>query len=192
MLLPPPRAYVDWTVPLDDQGREIGRCNDVATYRRYIEWLADYLYFTDIPIPDSQQALVAQFEAQNGINSAVFWLSEDLGTTIWDAERVGEAFLDGLTHGQFHEREIEVWNLLSDEERQMWGDAEVDFFISEADYQRVGREALETRKVPAHIRHADIPCRPVFAKFLKAVSSREDRIAHLDYFYQNLNDCLSK
>ena len=192
MMLPRPRAYVDWAVPLDDQGRDIGRCNDAATYRRYLEWLSDYLFLTEIPIPENQQALVAEFEARDGIASAVFWLSDDLGMTIWDAEWVEEAFLDGLTHGQFHEREIEVLNLLSDEERQIWGDPEADFFISEADYQRIGSEALEARKVPADIRHADIPYRPVLAKFLKAVSSREDRIAHLDYFYQNLNDCLSK
>lgn len=192
MMLPRPRAYVDWTVPLDDQGCEIGRCSDAATYRRYLEWLADYLFLTDIPIPDNQQALVAEFEARDGIASASFWLSDDLGMTIWDAEWVEEAFLDGLTHEQFHEREIEVWNLLSDEERQIWGDPEADSFISEADYQRIGREALEARRVPAHIRHADVPYRPVLAKLLKAVSAREDRIAHLDGFYRNFNDCVSK
>jgi hypothetical protein len=192
MMLPRPRAYVDWAVPLDDQGREIGVCGDAATYRRYIEWLADYLFLTEIPIPENQQALVAEFEARDGIASAVFWLSDDLGMTIWDAEWVEEAFLDGLTREEIRECELVGWNLLSDEERQIWGDPEADFFISEADYQRIGSEALEARKVPARIRHADIPYRPVLAKLLKAVSSREDRIAHLNYFYQNLNDCLSK
>ena len=110
MQLPRPRAYVDWTAPLDDQGREIGACSDPATYRQYLEWLADYLFLADIPIPENQQALVAEFEARDGIASASFWLSDDLGMTIWQAEWAEEAFLAGLMHGEFHEQEIELWN----------------------------------------------------------------------------------
>lgn len=44
MILPRPRAYVDWTVPVDKNGNEVGVCNDDATFNFYISWLADYLY----------------------------------------------------------------------------------------------------------------------------------------------------
>ena len=55
MILPRPRAYVDWMVPVDKNGNEIGVCEDDVTFDFYIGWLADYLYEKDIPIPECQQ-----------------------------------------------------------------------------------------------------------------------------------------
>lgn len=191
MLLPRPRAYVDWVVPLDDQGREIGVCHDPESYRRYLEWLADYLYFTDISIPENQKPLLAEFEAKGGIESAVFWTSDELGMSCWDVSLIEEEYLSGASYGEFHANQLKTWDELPEDWRQEIEEASEDFFISEADYDRIGLEALEARKVPSHIKHSDIPYRPVFAKLLKSVESRDERIAHLDYFYSNFYDVIS-
>lgn len=192
MILPRPRAYVDWTVPRDERGNEIGDCDDPETYRRYLEWLADYLYCADIPIPENQQSLLAEFEAEGGIHGAVFWTSEDWGISIWDLDIVQEEILAGTTYEQFHAHQVKVLNEMPEEDRQIDGEPEEEFFISEADYNRIGLEMLEEKRVPRHINHADVAYRAIFAKLLKSVESREERIAHLDYFYRNFNDCASK
>ena len=42
MMLPHPRAYVDWKVPIDADGNEIGVCTGDVGYRYYLSWLADF------------------------------------------------------------------------------------------------------------------------------------------------------
>ena len=192
MILPRPRAYVDWTVPSDKQGNEIGVCHDRETYQKYIDWLADYLFSTIIPIPENQINLVKEFEAKDGISSAVFWLSEDWGMSIWDTKGIENAFLEGVSYEDFHQQEVNMWIDLSDAEQEVYEDPADEFFTSEAEYCRIGREAIEANRVPAHIQHADIAYRPILAALLKKVEDKKERIAYLDYFYRNFNECASK
>jgi hypothetical protein len=192
MNLPRPRAYIDWTVPLDEFGNEIGVCHDTATYHKYIEWLADYLYHSEIPVPENQLQDLAEFEAKEGIASAVFWLSEYLGYSIWQTEMIERCFLDGMSHEELHQSEEEQWNEMPDNEREAFEDTGEEFFTPEAEYKRIGQEAIEANKVPSHIQQADIAYRPIFAKLLKKVASKEERIKHLNYFYHNYNECASK
>ncbi|SMP39737.1 hypothetical protein SAMN06295888_101316 [Desulfonatronum zhilinae] len=192
MILPRPRAFIDWTVPFDELGNEIGMCHDTETYQRYIKWLADYLYRTEIPVPENQLQDLAKFEAKEGIASAVFWLSDDLGYSIWETELIESCCSDGLSYEEYHQVEVNLWNEMPENEREVCEDPEEEFFTSEADYKRICQEAIDAKKVPPHIRHADIPYRPILAKLLKIVASKDERVAHLDYFYHNYNECASK
>lgn len=192
MIHPLPRAYIDWTVPVDDLGNEIGVCRDTVTYQLYLEWLADYLFSTKIPVPQNQQDILEEFESEDGIKSAVFRLSENLGDSIWDTELIERSYLEGLSYEEYHKIEVGMWEDLSDDERELHDRPEEDFFTSKADYNRIGEEAINAAKVPSHILHADICYRPIFAKLLKTVESKKDRIAYLDYFYRNFNECASK
>ena len=192
MILPRPRAYIDWIVPLDDQGNEIGVCHDAETYQRYIDWLADYLFFTAIPIPENQVSLVAEFEAKDGIRSAVFWLSDDWGMSIWYTEGIENAFFEGVSYEDFHQQEMSVWNNLPADERELYENPADEFYASKDEYNRIGHEAIEAKKIPAHIQHADIAYRAILAALLKKVEDKKERIAHLDYFYRNFNECASK
>ncbi len=167
-------------------------CHDPATYQRYIEWLADYLYRTEIPVPDNQLQDLAEFESKKGIASAVFWLSDDLGLSLWETELIERCCSDGLSYEEYHQVEVKLWNDMPDNEREVYEDPEEEFFTSESDYGRIGQEAIEAKRVPHHIQHADIAYRPIFAKLLKKVESKEERIAHLDYFYLNLSECTAK
>ncbi|TVQ99468.1 MAG: hypothetical protein EA399_07745 [Desulfovibrionales bacterium] len=192
MILPRPRAYIDWTVPLDEFGNEIGVCQDTATYHKYIEWLADYLYHTEIPVPENQRKDLAEFEAKEEIASAVLWLSDDLGFSLWETEMIESCCFKGLSYEEYHQIEITLWNEMPENEREVYEDPKEEFFTSEADYKRICQEAIEAKRIPSHIQHADIAYRPIFAKLLKKVASKGERIKHLNYFYHNYNECASK
>ncbi len=192
MILPRPRAYIDWVVPKDKNGNDIGVCKDTDTYNFYLDWLADYLYFTDIPVPENQLETLLEFENANGIASAVFLTSDDWGLSILDTESAEDAFIDGISFADIHQHELEWWNGLDEEEQSIYEDPEEEFFMSELEYNRIGKEKIESLKVPPHICHADIPYRPIFAKLLKKVHNKKERIKHLNYFYFNFDECASK
>ena len=188
MEIPQPRSYVDWTVPVDEAGNEIGVCRDETTYAAYISWLADYLYNTNIPIPENQRSLVERY-SEKGVEFAVFELSKDLGSTVWDVESLSTTIVDGGDYAAQHEMEKEAFNSLSEDEKSDWGD---EYFTTPEDFERFRIETAASQIVPSHICHADIPYRPVLASLFKGVESKDQRIKLLDSFYRNFNDCASK
>lgn len=188
-MLPRPRAYTNWTVPKDDSGNDIGVCTEDIEYRRYLEWLAEYLYTADIPVPSSQAELVAGYR-ERGADHAVLDLSDLLGYSIWDTEWIERMAANGASFDEFHAAERDAWNDLSPKERDDW--SEDDFFTCEGDYVRLGQEFLEAQKIPSHIRHADIPYRPILAALFKDVPDPTKRYDLLNYFYRNLGECASK
>lgn len=192
MILPRPRSYIDWEVPKDKNGHDIGVCSDTETFNYYIGWLADYLFYTDIPLPENQLTTLKVFERDKGIESAVFWTSDDLGYSLWDVEGIEDSFVDGVSYKEFHDHELKMWNELDEDEKEMYENPSEEFFISEEEYNRIGKEKIESQKVPKHIQHADIPYRSIFAKLIKSVPEKEERIKHLEYFYYNFNECASK
>jgi hypothetical protein len=189
MMLPHPRAYIDWTVPKDDSGNDIGVCTEDVGHRRYLEWLADYLFTTDLPVPASQVELVAAYR-EKGAHHAVLDLSDLLGYSIWDTESIQEMAASGHPFSEHHAAEREAWEELSAEEKEDW--TEEDFFTSERDYVRLGQEFQEAQKIPSLIRHADIPYRPILAALFKNVPDPKKRYDLLDYFYRNFDECASK
>lgn len=187
-----PRAYVDWTCPLDDDGNEMGSCRDRADYGRYLDWLADYLYETNIPVPENQMETLAEFEATDGIRKAVFECSESLGRDVWETEGIESHFADGVPYEDYHRNQLECWNNLTEDEREAIGMSEEEYCTSEAEYIRIGMEKLDSQRVPQHIQHLDIPYRAIFAKLIKAEPNKEKRVAHLNYFFRNYHECASK
>jgi len=189
MILPRNRAYIDWTVPCDQDGHKIGVCTTTESYEEYLDWLADYLYVTDIPVPPNQIGLLKEYQGK-GIAYAVLDLSDCLGYSIWETEGMQEASAGGKPFSEHHKAEIDLWNELP-------GDAKIDtteqdFFTAEDDYRRLGVEYTESQKVPQHISHADIPYRPILAALLKQVHEHSERKKHLDFFYYNFNECASQ
>lgn len=189
MMLPPPRAYIDWTVPKDGAGEDIGVCTKDVEYKRYLEWLADYLFTTNIPVPPSQLQLVAAYRAK-GADHAVLDLSDLLGYSIWDTEFIQEMAASGHTFSDYHAAERAAWDELTAEEKEDL--TEEDYFTSESDYIRLGQEFQEAQKVPPHIQHADIPYRAVLAALFKNLPDPKKRYELLDYFYSNFDECASK
>ncbi len=189
MMLPRPRSYTDWTVPKNELGNDIGICSEDISYRKYLEWLADYLFTVEIPVPASQSELLAAYK-DRGADYAVLDLSDILGYSIWDTELIQEMSAGGHPFSEHHAAEQEAWNELTEEEKENW--TESDFFTSEEDYIRLGIEFREAQRVPSHIKHADIPYRPVLAALFKEVPDPKKRYELLDYFYRNFDECASK
>jgi hypothetical protein len=189
MDLPRPRAYIDWRVPVDAFGNDIGICSDDASYRHYLIWLAEYLYVTELPVPASQRELLAEYRVK-GVEHAIFDLSEELGCSMWYTDAIEHMFSEGKVFAGLHASEIEVWNELPEEDKEEWDKEE--FFTSESDYERIGQEFREAQKVPARIRHADIPYRPILAALFKDIADAKKRYELLDRYYRNFNETASK
>lgn len=189
MILPRPRAYVDWAVPVDDQGEDIGVATSEDVYRFYLEWLAEYLHKTEIPVPPNQQALLEEYKAHH-VSHAIIDLSDMLGYSIWATDGIENMSADSQSFDDLHQMELECWNDFSEEEKEDWTDEE--FFTSKQEFLRIQQEHTESQRVPSHIRHADIPYRPVLAFFFKDISDPLERYKLLDMFYKNFNECADK
>lgn len=186
MMLPRNRAYINWAVPVDEHGNDIGVCMDSETYHRYLEWLADYLFETEIPIPVNQQGLLDEYRV-SGVDHAIIDLSDCLGYSVYETESIEE---ESISYEERHQAELDLWHEMTDAEREDWD--KDDFFTSQEECLRLRKEYLDSQCVPSNISHADIPYRPVLAALLKAVPAHDMRYALLDRFYCNFNDCVSK
>lgn len=186
MMLPRNRAYIDWKVPSDDEGNELGICTNRDSYQRYLDWLAVYLFETEISVPINQQGLLEEYTV-SGADHAVIDLSDCLGYSLYEIESIEEGL---MSYQERHQVELDFWNELTDDERAEQD--EDDFFTSQEGCLRLRQEYLEGQCVPSHIRHADIPYRPVLAALFKAIPDHSRQYALLDRFYCNLNECASK
>ncbi len=168
---------------------EVGICTEDIGYRSYLGWLADYLHDTAIPVPECQQDLLRRYR-ESGPDHAVLELSDLLGYSIWETEAIQEMSAEGIPFGERHQSEMELWNGMSEEEKRDF--PEEDFFTSEEDYLRLGAEYRQAMTMPVHIRHADIPYRPLLAALFKDIPDSKKRYELLDYFYYNFDECASK
>lgn len=189
MILPRPRAYLDWTVPTDSSGNQIGACMDESSYRQYLSWLADYLHTAEIPLPESQELLLCEYRCK-GVTHAIVDLSDQLGYGIWDVQALEHAFGAGKAFAEWQAEALTAWDEMPEEAKAEWEQA--DFFISEEDYTRMQTEFREGQRVPATIQHADIPYRPILAALFKEIPDPKERYALLERFYRNFNECASK
>lgn len=192
---PPPRAYVDWMVPMRSDGTPMERTVDDDDYKRYIEWLADYLYETDIPVPDCQKDLdgfpcfVPDVFAPDAF--------EGLERTIEEGRDFATYY--GEMTKQWEEYYKELQEQFPDSEESDKASNKEYFFktcvATEAQFKRVAAE-IEDRKrkgVSEWLSHADIPYRAVFSRTLKKMARHEDRVKALRDFYGWLNkelDCV--
>lgn len=189
-MLPRPKAYVDWTVPIDEDGNEIGLCrDDDIRFHQYLEWLTNYLYQVNIPVPETQLALLELYR-EKGVDHAIIDLSNRLGYSIWEMDFLENDISQGISFSELHEMSLEAWNNLSDEEKEY--STEEEFFTSEEDFERIKQELIDSEKVPSNIHHADIPYRPILAALFKNIPDFAERYQHLKLFYSNYNDCASK
>lgn len=189
MILPRPRAYIDWTVPADEFGNDVGLCTDGNSYEEYLSWLAGYLYATAIPLPESQRELLAEYQSK-GVDYAILDLSQELAGGIWHVEVVQSILAAGEGFSELEASQEQAWNELPEAAKVEW-DKE-DFFTSEKDFARVCEELGDAQEVPAHIRHTDIPYRPVLAALFKDIPDPKKRYEVLDRFYRNFSECASK
>ena len=186
---PPPRAYVDWEVPVRADGTPMLETRTAEDYNRYIEWLADYLYEKDIPVPECQQAL-------DGF--PCFVPDEFAPDAFEEMERLID---EGVGYDAYFKACTVDWKKYFQELRDDFGpdseeakesDNKAWYFdvcvATEEQFNRVARELEErrTKGVPA-VAHADIPYRAVFARTLKRMPSHEERVGALHRFYNNLN-----
>ena len=181
---PYPRSYIDCEVPLLPDGTRLGCTGSQDDYDMYLNWLADYLFIKDIPIP----------ECQKGVTADILSLAEELTITpiIYDIEHYVES---GEGFAGLHEMELDAWENEDDDLKPEYIDenGQNSFFTTEKQFNRVAAEYEERKKMlPAGIDYADIPYRPLIAQQMKSIPRHEDRVAALHGYFSRINENLGK
>ena len=181
---PYPRSYIDCEVPLLPDGTRLGCTRSQKDYDMYLNWLADYLFTKDIPIP----------ECQKGVTADIISLAEELTITpiIDDIEYYVES---GEGFAGLHEMELDAWDNEDDDLKSEYidKDGQNSFFTTEEQFSRVAAEYEERKKLlPEGIDHADIPYRPLIAQQMKKIPGHEDRVAVLHRYFSRINENLGK
>jgi hypothetical protein len=191
---PPPRAYVDWKVPIRSDGSLLASTEGKVEYYVYISWLANYLYEADIPVPKCQEELCG---------FPCFIPDEFDPFAFEDFEN---KIMEGLDYQAYYKLKTEQWNEYYKELKEQFPDSDESdetsnkkyFFdvcvATEEQFNRVGMEIAERRSkgVPAEITHADIPYRAVFSRTLKLIPSHSDRVSALNAFYDKYSREMDK
>jgi|GEM_PF-3502133 len=185
-----PRSWIDWKVPLDDAGEEIvSASGGNETYDRYLHWLADHLFETSLPVPERQKAFVERYRRSGGAESAAFEIASSLGYGLLALEVIESDIESGMSWEDFHQYEEEYWQGLSEEARELSPREEV--VMRREEFERLCEEVGEKKLVPAHILHADVPYRAIFAALFKDIGDHDERYRILDGFYREFNECAS-
>lgn len=182
---PYPRAYIDWEVPLRQDGTRIQSTESEEDYNIYINWLADYLFYKDFTVPECQMQIK---------HKGVLDIAEEFSiTTILDD--IEHAIQNGDGFEKFHNRELECWKEEDPDIKEEYIDENGinTYFTTEEQFVRVAEEFNERRdKVPNSINHADIPYRALLSWQLKMIPKHEDRVKVLDSYFLLINENFGK
>lgn len=155
----------------------------------YCEWLADYLYRTEIPIHPRQRAW---FELTNEKHpgSMIFWISEGYSTHFHEIQSIEASHKDGETWETFQARQLLIW------EEWFEGNEEENHYeawrIEEHIWSRVGDELKEQHDLGEYPTHHDIPFRGMMSEALKDISDRDQRTSQIRRFFLNIQENLEK
>lgn len=180
MNLPPPRAYLDWTVPLF-KGQPLGVCRTREEYDFYLAWLQEHLGTSELKLPECQ---IETFDLLRHlpVEEAIESLAASIGWNSWDEQCLIEAvILDGLTWPEFEQNQREQWDGLDAEER------EHHEWITEARFRQAIEQHHRKQESPFLVLHSDVPYRALLAHLLAPVHDQKQRSALLHRFYQTLD-----
>jgi hypothetical protein len=187
----PPRAWTDLAEPVNPPDEASDTFFDF-----YTEWLADYLFETDIPIHERQKDY-ADYINKADPEHCIFSISDTDGSAFDE--------LDDL-QGFYEYKESEDWPSYQAMHRQIW-DEHVDeetkqdepfeeWSVTQETWKRCREEWLEKKQLILQKgelpNRADLPYRALLAVALKRMPDREKRIAAIRNFFWNRADNMSK
>ena len=185
IVLPYPRAYIDWTVPNRQDGTAIVPPLDDNDYGVYLNWLADYLYENDFPVPESQR----------DVQATLFDLSENLSIDWLNLEFLERHIKEGGTFSEWHQSEVDRFESLDETEKELWlesSESGCPEYLSEKDFNRIANEVKQKSRVPSEIQYLDIPYRALISRILKKIPEHSERVAELDRYFSNATENYSK
>lgn len=182
----PPRAWTDVFVPT--------ALTNVDWFDFYTEWLADYLFTSEIPLHPRQLEYASKISTLDP-SSCIFEISDIYGYCIYELDGLENAYDAG-----------EDWLAFSARERAYWEDdtnsmtrqelTYEEWAISHNTWYRCHEEWLESTQPiyqQEHIpKHADIPYRAFLALAIKRIPDRNIRIQTIRRFFINFSDNASK
>jgi hypothetical protein len=172
-----PKEYVDTCLPLHEKGDKYFPDDDDL----YWHWLADHLYKTDIPLPDSQRLYL---EKNNRLSfKDILWRMayELFGTHSLD--NIYDPFFDGLlSFEELNEMQLECYEagLKDAEDNEEEPPTKEDYLFTKEEYERL---MYEYNQSPPYEEYTnDMPYRPIMAHFIKQIQDHDERYKLLKYF----------
>lgn len=182
----PPRAWTDLVMPEQPP--------DTDWFDFYTEWLADYLFVTNIAVHPRQVCYVGHMQA-NKSEDCIFGISDDYGYAVFELDMLEQDFSNGIDWATLNERQKSVWQSLEKDEAQE-GETFESWSMAKATWDRCHEEWLELQQLAAQNgtppTHADIPFRALLAVAIKCIPDRRERINKIRHYFVNFTDNASK
>lgn len=181
----PPRSFTDFTVPVRSDGSPLTSCTRDEDYEYYIQWLAIYLYQTELILPPLQEAwLHAQCPNPERV---LFECSDSLGYALMDLELINQQFEAGHDFYAYQSFMREAWTASEAVETfEEWFDCD------EKLWNRLKSEWEQEESAAVEWSHADIPFRPLLGWALKQMPEPDKRVEAMDRYFQNFCDTAGK
>lgn len=180
------RDYRFGLLPENETGKPFRalECSE-EKYRRYLSWLADYLYALEAEPIEEQKGLckyLSNMEAENavmliGMNAALYQFEVD------DMEGAVEA---GQTFSEFWKQEQEYVREMDLDDEGYDEDTLHEMFNT------VKMEMETKQKYRSDIPFADTGYRLALSVALKKIENHDERVELLDFFYESYNNYATK
>ena len=180
----PPRTFTDFTIPDRTDGSALTACEQPDDYERYVHWLADYLFQSDLSLSAEQQQWLQEKDLEP--NSVVFECSDAYGYALWELETIQQSFDAGDDWASYRAFMYKAWEDDQEFPFEEW------LCCEESDFTRIRGEWLAEKEAEQEWSHADIPFRPLLAWALKQIADPKERIREIDCFFTNFSENASK
>jgi len=182
-----PKEFVDIERPLNEKEEKVGRYD---TDDSYLHWLADYLYNTEIPLPESQRLYLEQ-NRTSGIRKDKFenllWQMayQDFHSHALDnfcevMDYDGEDKFECLNEMQLECYEDEISQVDGYDEN--FPPLKEHYLFTREEFERHKYEFEQETKIPIEEMMNDMPYRAIMAHFLKNIPDHEERFRYLKFY----------
>ncbi len=182
----PPRAWTDLVMPALPPGAD--------WFDFYTEWLADYLFATNIAVHPRQASYVEQMK-KGKLEDCIFWISDAYGYATFALEMLQQDFANGTDWETNNAQQISVWQSMVEEGAQEVESFE-DWAMTKTAWDRCHAEWLDFEDLSAKNGpppdHADIAYRALLAVAAKSIPDRQKRIDAIRLYFRNFADNASK
>lgn len=184
----PPRAWTDVVVPTEPP--------KVDWFDFYTEWLADYLFTTEIPLHPRQLGYAARMsESEVDPATFIFEISDTYGYAVYELDGLENSYAEGEDWPAYSARERAYWEEDdNDETRQEmtyeeWATSENTWYRCREEWLESTQPIFKNGMLPTH---ADIPYRALLALAIKRIPDRSKRIESFRRYFTNFFDNASK
>ena len=182
----PPRYFCDFALPpVADQH------SSADSYQVYLQWLADHLYGSNLPLSPEQQRWLRQQDPSP--RQVVANCASDYGFEGDELHFVEGHFVKGESYVSWQSRMPAEWKKFYpdplDQEENPFDEWP---HLTEEVYERVHSEWEQEQETGQEWDNADIPFRSLLSWALRQIPEQEARVQELDFYFKYYREESSK